>query len=132
MVHQILDIWKMDRTQNYSAILTQVLRQVATPQPRLQPLRISSVCDAEAGQLLIIATGWDKERWLNTILFHARLVEGKVIIEDDNFEEGVASALIASGIAIDDITTSLTENSVIRTENLKANLKELIRSKNLS
>lgn len=111
----------MDSTRNYSAILTQVLRQVATPQPRLQPLRISSVCDAEAGQFLIIATGWDKERWLNTILFHARLVEGKIIIEDDNFEEGIASALIASGIAVDDITTSLADNPFVKTKSVQAN-----------
>jgi len=34
---------------------------------------------------LILATGWDKQRWLDTILFHARLVDRQVIIEEDNF-----------------------------------------------
>lgn len=99
----------MDSQRNYAEILTRVLRQAATPQPRLQPLRISAVCDAEAGQFLIILTGWDKDRWLNTILFHARLANGKVIIEDDNFEEGIAADLIAAGIAVDDIVTSFLE-----------------------
>lgn len=43
---------------------------------------------------------------MDTILFHARLVENQVIIEEDNFEEGLTPALIATGIKREDITTS--------------------------
>jgi hypothetical protein len=43
---------------------------------------------------------------MDTILFHARLVENQVIIEEDNFEEGLAPALIAAGIKREDITTN--------------------------
>lgn len=52
------------------------------------------------------ATDWDKQRWIDTILFHARLIENQVIIEEDNFEEGLTPALIAAGIKREDITTS--------------------------
>lgn len=44
-----------------------------------------------------------------TILFHARLVDGKVVIENDNFEEGLTSALIKAGIAVEDIVTGLSQ-----------------------
>jgi hypothetical protein len=97
----------MDNTITYAKILTQVLRKASTAQPRLQDIQIHSVCDAESGQFLIIATGWNKNIWLNTILFHARLVDGKVVIEDDNFEEGLTEALIAAGIAPEDIVIDL-------------------------
>jgi len=43
---------------------------------------------------------------MDTILFHARLIENQVIIEEDNFEEGLTPALIAAGIKREDITTS--------------------------
>ncbi len=98
----------MDNSLRYSQIITQVLRNTVKTQPGLQKIKICAVCDVEAKEFLIIATGWDHEVWLDTILFHARLVNGKVVIEDDNFEEGLTQALIEGGIAPDDIVTSLS------------------------
>ena len=69
------------------------------------------------GQFLIIMTGWNKEIWTNTILFHARLVEDKILIEDDNFEEGLTNVLIQAGISPDDIITELSQK-----ENYNSNL----------
>ncbi len=44
---------------------------------------------------------------MDIILFHARLVDRQVILEEDNFEEGLSSGLIAAGIDAEDIVTSL-------------------------
>jgi hypothetical protein len=41
--------------------------------------------------LKVLATGWDKQHWINEILFHAHLVDRDVIIEEDNFEDGLTS-----------------------------------------
>ncbi|MEA5619064.1 element excision factor XisI family protein [Cronbergia sp. UHCC 0137] len=98
----------MDNSLRYSEILTRVLRKAASAQPRLQPISIHAVCDTESGQFLIIATGWERNVWINTILFHARLLNGKVVIEDDNFEEGLTETLITDGIAPEDIITGLS------------------------
>ncbi|TAE55176.1 MAG: XisI protein [Nostocales cyanobacterium] len=99
----------MDKSLKYPEILTQVLRKATAAQPRLQTIKIRAVCDTESGQFLIIATGWEKNIWINTILFHARLVDGKVIIEDDNFEEGLTQVLITEGIAANDIFSGLSQ-----------------------
>lgn len=96
----------MANSKRYADLITQVLRQTAATQPRLHSLRLSAVCDREAGQFLIIATGWEQTSWIDTILFHARLQEEKVIIEDDNFETGLSSELIAAGILPEDILSS--------------------------
>jgi hypothetical protein len=56
-------------------------------------------------------TGWEKETWINTILFHARLLDGKIVIEDDNFEEGLTTALIKAGIPPEDIINGLSVKS---------------------
>ncbi|NEQ64202.1 MAG: hypothetical protein F6K21_01545 [Symploca sp. SIO2D2] len=56
---------------------------------------------------MVLATGWNKQRWMDTILFHARLVEHQIIIEEDNFEESLTQALIAGGVSKKDIVTHL-------------------------
>jgi len=99
----------MDKSLKYTEILTQVLRKESAIQPRLQKLKLSSVCDQESGQFLIIMTGWEKQTWTNTILFHAQLLNDKIVIEDDNFEQGLTNALIQAGIPPEDIVTGLSQ-----------------------
>lgn len=97
----------MDRSLSYADILKKTLQEATRTQPRLQAIQLYPVCDIDSGHFLVLATGWDQQRWLDTILFHARLVDRQVIIEEDNFEEGLTSALIAAGIQAEDIVTSL-------------------------
>ncbi|CAC5343463.1 MULTISPECIES: element excision factor XisI family protein [Planktothrix] len=101
----------MEHSLSYADILKKTLQEATRNQPRLQAIQLYPVCDTDSGHFLILATGWDKQRWLDTILFHARLVEHQVIIEEDNFEEGLTSALIDAGIQAEHIITSLDYQS---------------------
>src|SRR5262249_31826106 len=93
----------MDRTERYADILTKVLRKETEVQPSFQPgLKIVSSGDRETGQFLLIIVGWDREEWYHSILFHAQLVNGKVIIEADMTEEGLKPSLIEEGIREED------------------------------
>ncbi|MGK7942942.1 MAG: element excision factor XisI family protein [Microcystaceae cyanobacterium] len=97
----------MANSINYGDILTKVLRKESKTKLLLKSLNLSAVCDQESGQFLIIMTGWEQEKWINTILFHARLSNGKIVIEDDNFEEGLTPLLIKAGIPSADILHEL-------------------------
>ena len=101
----------MECSLNYRDILKKTLQEATRNQPRLQAIQLYPVCDLDSGHFLAIATGWDKQRWIDTILFHARLVGDRVIIEEDNFEEGLSSALIAAGIPAENIITGLNYQS---------------------
>jgi len=92
----------MDNSQRYAELLTQVLRRVACDRANLGSLKVRSVCDVEAGQFLVIATGWEKESWQDVILFHAWLKDGKVVVEENNFEK-MLEELLEAGIAEADI-----------------------------
>jgi hypothetical protein len=92
----------MADSRQYSEILTQVLRRVAMEQPSLQDLKIRAVCDAESEQFLVIGTGWSQTAWKDLILFHAWLKDGKVVVEENNFEE-MQEALLEGGILAKDI-----------------------------
>lgn len=98
----------MAQTNDYADILTQVLRAETRPRLSLQPrLRIVSACDHETGEFLLILIGWDKDEWYDNVLFHARLVDGLVVIETDNIEEGLKPALIEAGIPAEQIISGL-------------------------
>lgn len=88
---------------SYTDILKKTVQAATVDQPRLQAIKLYPVCDPESGHFLVLATGWDKQQWMDTILFHARLVGNQVVIEEDNFEEGLTQALIAEGIDKEDI-----------------------------
>ncbi|MEM9218901.1 MAG: element excision factor XisI family protein [Cyanobacteria bacterium P01_F01_bin.150] len=97
----------MDHSLDYANLLKKTLKEATVSQPRLQSIRLYPVCDLESGHFLILATGWDNQKWLDHVLFHARLVNNQVIIEDDNFEDGLTAALVDAGIHQEDIKTSL-------------------------
>ena len=95
----------MDQAMNYADILTQVIHEEGKLQPSFQPeLKIVSACDRETGQFLLIVVGWDKEHWQHSILFHAQLIDGEVIIEANNTED-MTELLIGAGIRAEDIVS---------------------------
>jgi hypothetical protein len=97
----------MDNSLSYADIIQNTLQAATKDQPRLQSIQIYPVCDLQTGHFLVLATGWNKKSWINTILFHAHLVENNVIIEEDNFEEGLTATLIAAGINAESICTNV-------------------------
>jgi hypothetical protein len=98
----------MDQTTNYADILTQVLRAESQIQFRTIPrLKVVSSCDRESGQFLLIMLGWDNnDHWEHSILFHAQLINGKVLIEADN-TEGLKPHLLEAGIRAEDFLSDL-------------------------
>ena len=101
----------MDNSLNYAEIIKKTVNAATIDQPSIQAIKLYPVCDAESGHFLILATGRDKQCWMDSILFHARLIEKdncdrQIIIEEDNFEEGLVDALIEAGIKKEDIVTS--------------------------
>ena len=106
----------MSKPVDYSEILKRVVYEATIHQPSIQAIKIYPVCDLESGQFVVLATGFDKQKWMDFVLFHARLIEKdncdrQVVIEEDNFEEGLVNILIEAGIKKEDIVTSLTSNS---------------------
>ncbi len=104
----------MDNAINYADILKQTVKDATIHQPRLQKIKLYPVCDVESSNFVVLATGVDNKKWVDFVVFHARLVEKdngdrKIIIEEDNFEEGLVDSLIAAGIKKEDIITSSQE-----------------------
>jgi hypothetical protein len=92
----------MAQTVNYADILTEVLREKGNTRYPLQPgLKLVASCDPVSGQFLLIRIGWDKNHWHHSIVFHAQIIHGKVIIEAD-MTEGLKPSLLEAGIRPED------------------------------
>ncbi len=101
----------MDNSLKYVDILKKTVQDATIDQPSLQAIKLYPVCDTESGHFLVLATGFDKQQWMDNVVFHARLIEKdncdrKIIIEEDDFEEGLVNILIEAGIKKEDIVTS--------------------------
>ena len=93
----------MAQTVNYADIITRVIREEAASFPKNSPLKIVSVCDHESGEFFLIEYGRENKRRVDNIIFHARLVNGKVIIETDWIEDGLRVPMVEAGIDPEDI-----------------------------
>ena len=101
----------MDNSLNYAEIIKKIVNSATIDQPSIQAIKLYPVCDLESGNFVVLATGFDNQKWINNVIFHARLIEkensnSQIIIEEDNFEEGLIDTLIEAGIKKEDIVTS--------------------------
>lgn len=62
-------------------------------------LTCQAVFDDEAGSYLLVTLGWDGPRRVHGVLVHIDIIDGKVWIQRDGTEEGIAYALEKDGIA---------------------------------
>ncbi|MBC6479745.1 MAG: XisI protein [Hormoscilla sp. GM7CHS1pb] len=103
----------MEHSLNYADILKQTLQEATRDQPSVQAIKVYPVCDTETGHFLVLATGYDKQRWMDSIIFHARLLDPLVVIELDNFEDGLTEDLIAAGIPLNILSLALSMKGVL-------------------
>lgn len=90
----------MDQIKSYSALIKQALSEyVALVQksPDL-PYQVMTAFDDEHQQYIVRKVGWkDNKRILKTVL-HVTLQNGKIWIEEDLTEEGIATYFLEHGV----------------------------------
>lgn len=104
----------MDKLEKYKQIIESVVKKHAQYQPSHGQIESLSICDREADNYLLMDTGWDKTGRVHAVVFHLRIVEGKVWIEWDGTERGITENLLDLGVAPEDIVLGF-----IRPENRK-------------
>lgn len=61
-------------------------------------LRCEAVFDRAHDRYALITVGWSQGKRVHFALVHVDIIDGKVWIEKDNTEDGVASELVQAGI----------------------------------
>ncbi|HET6384912.1 MAG TPA: XisI protein [Armatimonadota bacterium] len=104
----------MDRTSDYRAIIKRLLLEKEALFRRFgqDGHEQSCVFDEERDQYLLVNTGWVRERRQHGATLYLRIRDGKIWIEEDWTEDGIAAELVANGVPKADVVLGFQPPSV--------------------
>ena len=79
-------------------IIEQLLVEYANFLGNDDRVRVELVLDKKSDRYLLIETGWDLDRRIYGVLIHIDIIDGKLWIQQDGTEEGVADELADLGV----------------------------------
>jgi len=88
----------MDTLNQYRQIVRNVLSEYVRLCYANGDIENEAVFDAERDRYLIVSVGWQGARRVHGTLVHLDIIDGKVWVQRDGTEQGVAGELVASGI----------------------------------
>ena len=92
----------------YRQLLRQVVELHAAMKPGDRQLESLAICDPSNDNYLLMDVGYDHVGRADDVIVHLRLRDdGKVLIEYDGIEYGIAHDLIEAGIAKEDILLNM-------------------------
>ena len=93
----------MDRIEEYRQIIRRVLGEHLEHRPSEDGIDMCVICDDISGNYLFLEIGWQKQARIYSTVFHLRLNDNKIWVEQDWTEQGVANELLSAGIPPEDI-----------------------------
>jgi hypothetical protein len=78
------------------------LEALSREQPRAG-VETTCVFDTARDQYLLINTGWERARRVDGATLHVRIRDGKIWVEEDWTEEGIAEFLVRAGVPREEI-----------------------------
>ena len=88
----------MDSMSLYREIIQQVLRE-HTKIPYVHgDVQFETIFDPAVDRYLLMTVGWENDRRIHGCLVHLDMINGKVWIQRDGTEEGIANELVQAGI----------------------------------
>ena len=88
---------------NYADLARKILREKSSYKPANSNVEIQTVFDTETNRYLMLHVGWRGESRVYGCVIHLEIKEGKIWIQQDGTENGVANEFIAAGVPKQDI-----------------------------
>jgi XisI protein len=93
----------MDKLTQYRQIVRQILTTYAHVQPSYGEIKRQTIFDTEQDRYQVLNTGWENDRRVYGCLIHLDIQDGKIWIQYDGTEKGVANDLIEADVPKQDI-----------------------------
>lgn len=95
----------MDSVSKYRKIVREVLKPYTEIEYAYVDAHNKLVCDKEGDHYLVLSLGWETnpKRRVHGCLIHLDIIDGKIWIQRDGTEDGVATDLEAAGVPRSDI-----------------------------
>jgi len=93
----------MDTLDHYRQIIRRLLSEYVPIQYANGDIHNEAVFDAENDRYLVVSVGWQKPRRVHGCLIHLDIIDGKIWVQRDGTEYGIANELVDAGIPKDRI-----------------------------
>ena len=88
----------MDILNRYRQIIEATLNEYTRIPYAYGDIHTEAAFDREHDRNLLVNVGWDNRMRVHTCLVHIDIMDGKVWIQRDDTEDGIAHALVEAGI----------------------------------
>ncbi len=93
----------MDTLETYRQLIKKVLGEYARIPYAYGDIQSHVFCDHEGDHYLLLVMGWEGARYVHGCIIHLDIIDGKVWIQRDGTEHGIADELEEAGIPKDHI-----------------------------
>lgn len=93
----------MDTNRTYRHLIERILTEYAQIPYAYGDIQIQTIFDRDRDHYLLMLVGRQGIRRVHGCLVHVDLIEGKIWIQRDGTEHGIARELLAAGVAKDQI-----------------------------
>jgi len=104
----------MDKTTRYRRLIKSLLTKYAELVSRQPDLKVEPrlIFDEERDEYLWLQTGWSNNHRVHGATIHIKLKDGKIWIEQDWTEDGIATDLLKAGVPNSDIVLAFYDPEV--------------------
>jgi hypothetical protein len=85
-------------SNNYQEIIEKVIADYADFLGEDENVQIELVFDKSRDRYILVETGWENGRRIYGTLLHLDIINGKIWIQQDGTEQGIATELVALGV----------------------------------
>lgn len=93
----------MARLTHDDQLIQDVLREYGDCKPSYGEVEVETIVDPVQGHYQLMTVGWNGQRRIHGCLLHVDIKNGKIWIQHDGTEEGIANRLVAQGVPKGDI-----------------------------
>lgn len=102
----------MDTLDTYRQIIETVLTEYARVPYAYGEIQTETIFDRVHDHYLLVNVGWRNERRIHGSIVHIDIINGKVWIQRDGTEHGIANDLVMAGIPKDYIVLGFREPEI--------------------
>ena len=99
----------MDALETYRQIIQKVLNEYIQIPYAHGDIKNEYIVDCESTRYLVMTLGWQNSKRVHGCLLHIEIINGKVWIQRDGTEHGIAKDLVRAGIPKEQIVLGFQE-----------------------
>src|SRR4051794_18999480 len=93
----------MDKLVTYRQYILDILKEYSAYKPSYGDIDVEQIVDPVGDHYQLMSVGWNKQQRIHGCLLHIDIRNGKIWIQHDGTEEGIADRLVEMGVAKHDI-----------------------------